>query len=252
MASLKTLATFNMDLLKAKIFLDKINREFARMSKDPDNIVRIDVDIMQAYIRDLYDAFLSEKPVLAAVPPKQEPAAAHRKPIATRPSEPAEAQAPSEPNAPAPAPPREPIAPPVLEEKPAPAPPPPPPPVIEPVAEQAPVTKPSQAHSPAPPEAEALFEQKEHRELSDKLSDLPIADLKRAIALNDRLLLTRELFGGDSNAFEAALSALNSFSGFEQAKMYLLENCVQRFAWTDKKRLDAAKHFIKLVRRRYK
>ncbi len=48
-----------MDLLKTKFYLDKLNREFARMSKDPETIVRIDVDIMASYVRELYDAVLS-------------------------------------------------------------------------------------------------------------------------------------------------------------------------------------------------
>ena len=48
-----------MDLQKTKIYLDKLNREFARMAKDPENIVRLDVDIMASYIRELYDALYS-------------------------------------------------------------------------------------------------------------------------------------------------------------------------------------------------
>jgi len=71
-----------MDLLKTKIFLDKLNREFARLSKDPENIVRIDVDIMASYVRDLYDALLSDE-----VAAKHEPAHHHtpRKQAASRP-----------------------------------------------------------------------------------------------------------------------------------------------------------------------
>lgn len=101
-------------------------------------------------------------------------------------------------------------------------------------------------------EAEALFEEKQAKELSEKLSDLPIADLRKSIALNDRLLLTRELFAGDGQAFDAALTALNSYSNMEDAKNYLLENGVIRYGWLDKKRVEEAKNFIKLVRRRYK
>ena len=103
-----------------------------------------------------------------------------------------------------------------------------------------------------PPEAEALFEQKQAKELSEKLSDLPIPDLRKAIALNDRLLLTRELFGGDNQAFENAINTLNNLPGFDQAKAFLLEQCVMRYRWTDKKHMETAKNFIKLVRRRYK
>ncbi|MBU6342557.1 MAG: hypothetical protein KGS48_13770, partial [Bacteroidetes bacterium] len=85
-----------------------------------------------------------------------------------------------------------------------------------------------------------------------KLAELPIPDLRRGIALNDRLLLTRELFASDGQAFESAINALNSFNQFDDARAYLLEHCVVRYGWLDKKRIDAAKNFIKLVRRRYK
>ncbi len=88
-------------------------------------------------------------------------------------------------------------------------------------------------------------------ELSEKLSELPIPDLRKAIGLNDKLLLTRELFGEDSAAFDRTINTLNSFSSMDQAKAYLMEHCVMRYRWTDKKRIETAKKFIKLVRRRY-
>lgn len=99
---------------------------------------------------------------------------------------------------------------------------------------------------------EVLFEEKQAKELSEKLAESAIADLKKAIALNDRLLYTSELFAGDGKAFETALSALNDFSHFEEARDYLVHNVAVHYTWTDKKRLDTAKAFVKLVRRRYK
>ncbi len=240
-----------MDLLKTKIYLDKINREFGRMSKDPENILRIDVDIMLSYIRELYDAILSDDPESANSGAKKEPVKA-----TPRPAEPAEPPPPVA----AVVPPKPPVAEaaPPPEEKPAPAPP-PPPVVVEAIKppEPLPTIKPPAPAAPplsfpaVPPEAEALFEQKQAKELSEKLSELPVPDLRKAIALNDRLLLTRELFGGDSQAFENAITALNGFTGMEQAKSFLLEHCVIRYRWTDKKHLETAKNFIKLVRRRY-
>ncbi len=243
-----------MDLLKTKIYLDKLNREFTRLSKDPDNIVRIDVDIVASYVRELYDAVLSVETAGPTIRPEPVPT---RRPAAPRPSQVDEpAPKPSIPVAPptppAPEPPviretqRPPAAQPpvVVEDKPAPAAAP---------AEQDVVVAPRPVHSHVHnPDAEALFEEKQAKELSEKLSELPIADLKKAIALNDRLLLTRELFAGDGQAFESTLMALNSFSQFSDAKTYLLDNCVIRFGWLDKKRVEVVKNFIKLVRRRYK
>lgn len=84
------------------------------------------------------------------------------------------------------------------------------------------------------------------------MAEQPISDLKKAIALNDRLLLTRELFAGDGKAFESALQALNDFSHFNEAKGFLVEYCVTRYMWLDEKRMEEAKKFVKIVRRRYK
>ena len=253
-----------MDLLKTKIYLDKLSREYARMSKDPENIARIDVDIVLSYIRELYDAVLSETPAVAPAL-RAEPAPA-RKPVVAQPPQ----EAVPTPPAPPPPPPVviAPAPPPPVVEAPQPvvvAPPPPPPPVIEqpvsvPVVVPAPEPPAPVAAPPAAPvgqtyvspEAEALFEEKQAKELSEKLSELPIADLRKAIALNDRLLLTRELFAGDGQAFDAALNALNTCANMGEAKDFLQQNCVTRFGWLDAKRVETAKGFIKLVRRRYK
>ncbi len=235
-----------MDLLKTKVYLDKLNREFARLSKDPENIARIDADIMAAYVRELYDAILSNE--VAVRPEPVIPPAAPRKPAPVRP---VEQETPPPPPPPAPAPP----PPPVMEVPAAAPPPPPPPPPVEEEKYVPPAPTPARSHTAHHhhhPEAEVLFEEKQAKEISEKLAEQPIADLKKAIALNDRLLLTRELFAGDGKAFESTIASLNSFSHFDEAKAYLLEHCVTRYTWLDKKRVEEAKKFVKLVRRRYK
>lgn len=247
-----------MDLLKAKIYLDKLNREFARMLKDPDNIPRIDVDIAQSYIRELYDAFLSDVPDAKSV-------AAPRKVVEAPPPPPPPPPPPVvvAPPPPPPVVPPQPPMPPVVVAPPPPPPvvvvPPPPPPVVE-----APPPPPPAPQPPTPPtpnpvtatvsagDADVLFEYREAKELSEKLSDTAISDLKRAISLNDRLMIQRELFGNDNPLFEAALTTLNNASGFEAAKAYLLNECIGRFDWLHKNKVETAKSFIRLVRRRYK
>ena len=237
-----------MDLVKAKMFLDKVNREFSRMSKDPENIARIDVDIMMSYIRDLYDALQYATP--SAPPASMVPKTDNRRSTNPQHSPKEELPAPTSSEPPVPAPPPPPpkveVPPPPPEEKPAPAPP-PQPVIVVPVAPVAP--PPAQNVSP---EMEALFEFKEAKELSEKLSQTPVNDLKRAISLNDRLLLAKELFGGDQQLFENAVMNLNNFSDFEQAKAYMVENFVMAFDWANPQKFDSAKKFIKLVSRRYK
>lgn len=269
-----------MDLLKAKIYLDKINREFGRMLKDPENVPRIDVDITLSHVRELYDAFLSDTPevkpapaprkaveppppVVVAPPPPPVVVAPPPPPVVVAPPPPPVVVAPPPPVVEAPPPPPVVVAPPPPPVVVAPPPPPvveaPPPPVV--VAPPPPVVV---APPPPPPaavppaavvsagDAEILFEYKEAKELSEKLSDTPISDLKRAISLNDRLMIQRELFGNDNPFFETALSTLNSASGFEAARAYLLQECIGRFDWLHKNKVETAKSFIRLVRRRYK
>ncbi len=213
------------------------------MSNDPDNIVRLDIDIMASYVRELYDSILSNEPTKHEHSGHKKAATHHR--IAEPPAETV--------------PPPTVSAPPVVEA----APPPPPPKQEETPAPGSPPTpvehKPSPAvvapHRPSEPVSggfDVLFEEKQAKELSEKLSELPIPDLKKAIALNDRLLLTSELFAGDGKAFESAINGINSLNSYEEAQSYLIENFVVRYAWTEKKRLEVAKNFIKLVRRRFK
>ncbi len=232
-----------MDFQKSKIYLDKLQREFNRMNKDPENIVRLDIDILASYVRELYDAILSE-PAASAPAHKPEPAPAR----AHTPAPVVEVVKETPP--PPPPPPVvviEPVAPPVVQEIPVPPPPPPPP---TPVAEEKPA--PVKIAPPVAGGLEALFEEKQAKELSEKLAESAIADLKKAIALNDRLLYTSELFAGDGKAFESALNAINDLSHFDQARDFLIQHYVVHYTWTDKKRVDTAKAFIKLVRRRFK
>lgn len=250
-----------MDFQKSKIYLDKLHREFNRMSKDPENVVRLDIDILASYVRELYDAILSD-PIHSVPIAKPEPAPVRIHTPAPKveiiketppPPPPVVVQAPPPPvmvEAPTPPPVVVEVAPPPV----APQVPPPPPVIVEtPVpAPPAVETKPAKAAPPLSGGIEALFEEKQAKELSEKLAESAIADLKKAIALNDRLLYTSELFAGDGKAFETALNTLNDFAHFEEARDFLIHNYVVHYTWTDKKRVDTAKAFIKLVRRRYK
>jgi hypothetical protein len=237
-----------MDLVKAKIYIDKIQRELTRMAKDPENVPRIDVDITLSYIRELYDAMLTEAVVApapvrkaaAAPPPPPPPPPVVETPVVVVPPV---VQAPP-PVVQAPPPPVVQAPPPVVQV--------PPPPVVQvpPPVVQAPA--PVMVEPVAAGDYDVLFEYREAKELSEKLSDSPIADLKKALSLNDRMLLARELFNGDTQVFGEALEAINGMSGFEQAKSYLSQHCIARYDWTHKSRIEPAKNFIKLVRRRFK
>jgi len=97
-----------------------------------------------------------------------------------------------------------------------------------------------------------MFEMKEAKELSEKLSSTPIKDLNSAMGINDRFLTVNELFGGDSNAFKACVDHINEMESYDDAKSYLLSDIAQQFDWSAAERLKKAAGFITLVQRRFR
>lgn len=100
-------------------------------------------------------------------------------------------------------------------------------------------------------EVEALFAFKEAKELSQKLSEAPIKNLKNAMGLNEKFLYINELFTGEVAAFNQALERLNGLANFEEAKVYMQEELVEQYSWLKDTSQASARDFIKLVRRRF-
>ncbi len=219
-----------MDLKRAGILLEKINKLYDSMRVAPDDISAVEADLMRDYVRRLYDALLDDAPGSSATE-TPDPVEVIRP--TSRPKKKAAPAAPEpETDAEAPAS----------------------------VAEKQ--TSRSQAHPPAETsrmssptpeddEVEVLFEKPPARELAEKLQELPIQDLRRAMGLNERIFTINELFGGDQNAFDETVDRLNRFASFEQAKAYLIQEVAVPFGWTDPKKKEIAKNFIRLVRRLY-
>ncbi len=250
-----------MDFQKSKMLLDKINALYKNISGDPRNVSSIERDLMRSYIQQFYETFLELPTVAAAVspppPPPVEPKAAEPKITLRRPE-----TAPPPPLKPQPEPPKP--EPPRVERIPEPAPAMPPPPLVEkmpvelpppPVKEEAPAPPPPaplhKATASAHPDVEELFAFKTATELSEKLSQLPVADIKKAMGFNERVAIQTELFGGDGPAFDATVSTLNQLRNYEEAKDYLIRNVAVKYNWASADRKAKAKEFIKLVRRRY-
>ena len=250
-----------MDLQQAKIVLDKINSLYKSMAADEDSIAKIEVDLMLSYLRQLYDSFIDPTneappkakkqktkrsktitPELEIVEPKEvsvkpTPKPKYKKPrIIEIPDSLKDLEKEAEERA---------------QNKPTP----PPPPPKETPKPKAKIGPKEPTPSPPPkatsnPKLESLFEHKTATELSEKLSERPINDLTKALAINDRLLYMNELFGKSMDALNVALGHLNTFENMEAAKPYLLK-LAQQHDWLDKERQDTAKDFIKLVRRKY-
>jgi len=86
-------------------------------------------------------------------------------------------------------------------------------------------------------------------EISQKLQDVPIRDLRKAIGINDRYLFINELFTGDEAMFERSVKTLNQFSILPEAEFWMQRELKLKLAWNE----DSAivQQFVQLVRRRF-
>lgn len=73
----------------------------------------------------------------------------------------------------------------------------------------------------------------------------PVTDLRRAIGINDKFLMIRDLFDGDARAYEAALDKLDAFGDFDDCMIYIAEN----YAWNANS--DGAKFLMELLERKF-
>jgi hypothetical protein len=89
----------------------------------------------------------------------------------------------------------------------------------------------------------------EQYHLIDMASELrrsePVTDLRRAIGINDKFLMIRDLFDGDARAYEAALDKLDAFGDFDDCMIYIAEN----YAWNANS--DGAKFLMELLERKF-
>ncbi len=89
----------------------------------------------------------------------------------------------------------------------------------------------------------------EASEVSHKLSDQPVKDLKRAIGVNERFLYINELFRGDEAMYERSIKTINSFSIFPEAEYWIRRELKTKLGWTDSDATVA--QFDQLVKRRF-
>jgi len=80
---------------------------------------------------------------------------------------------------------------------------------------------------------------------SELLRNEPVGDLHRAIGINDRFLLIRDLFGGDAGAFERAVDALNDCPSLDDCMIHIAEN----YAWNPNS--DGAQLMMELLERKF-
>lgn len=71
-----------------------------------------------------------------------------------------------------------------------------------------------------------------------------ITDLRKAIGLNDKFLMIRDLFGGDADMYEDTIDRLNEFDNLDECMIFIVEN----FRWNPDS--EGAKLLVSLIERK--
>jgi hypothetical protein len=86
-------------------------------------------------------------------------------------------------------------------------------------------------------------------EISEKLTDTPVKDLKKAIGINDRFLYINDLFRGDEAMYERSIKTINGFSIWPEAEYWIRRELKTKLGWTDDN--QTVRQFDQLVKRRF-
>lgn len=86
-------------------------------------------------------------------------------------------------------------------------------------------------------------------ELSEKLTETPIKDLRKAIGVNDRYLFVNELFRGDEAMYERSIKTIQNFSIYAEAEYWIKRELKVKIGWHDSH--PVVKQFDQLVKRRF-
>lgn len=240
-----------MDLKEARILLKKINSLFDSIDYEGSKVSDIERELMMNYLKQMHALFSEDDTSSFSAPtPTSKP---ESRSLSEK--QPSDQQEPPQEEAPAPK--QESEAPSLnkrlIQDYPPPArsqrEEPPSEKEEHPVRKEPPPTA-QRREQPAEIPVEKLFEVRQATDLSEKLSESPINDLNRALSINDRLLYMNELFGRDMETLNQSLQILNNYSSMQEAKQFLI-HIAEQHDWTNDDRIDIAKSFIKLVRRRY-
>lgn len=80
--------------------------------------------------------------------------------------------------------------------------------------------------------------------LADEIEHSSIRSLSDGIGINDKFLMVRDLFGGNTAEYEKVISTLDAMESFDDCMIYIVEN----FAWNPDS--DGAKFIMKLLERK--
>lgn len=133
---------------------------------------------------------------------------------------------------------------------------------VEPAPAPIPAPAPQPAPAPAPMPAPAPREEEAPQRLGDVIAknvttladkmaeEQPtaafnrITDIRKAIGLNDKFLMIRDLFGGDANLYEDTINHLNEYDDLDECMIFIVEN----FRWNPDS--EGAKLLVSLLERK--
>jgi len=101
-------------------------------------------------------------------------------------------------------------------------------------------------HKPAPSLNDLLAQTNGN---SNEPVKAPIADLKQAISLNEKLLFIKDLFNGYNLAYSEAIDIVNKMNSFEAADGFLQNNYAAKNNWAAKQ--GTVDQFYELLNRRF-
>ena len=133
---------------------------------------------------------------------------------------------------------------------------------VEPAPAPMPAPAPQPTPAPAPMPAPAPREEEAPQRLGDVIAknvttladkmaeEQPtaafnrITDIRKAIGLNDKFLMIRDLFGGDANLYEDTINHLNEYDDLDECMIFIVEN----FRWNPDS--EGAKLLVSLLERK--
>ena len=92
---------------------------------------------------------------------------------------------------------------------------------------------------------EQLGSRKEEDDVTDLIKTKPITNLSEAIGVNDKFLFIRELFNGNPESYEKAISSIDSSGSFADARAVIMNYAGNNME------TEAVKQLLDLVKRRF-
>ncbi|TVQ18909.1 MAG: hypothetical protein EA361_01080 [Bacteroidetes bacterium] len=97
---------------------------------------------------------------------------------------------------------------------------------------------------------ERLAQIKDDKSIGTRMQYKPVTSIKEAIGINEKFLFVNELFNGDLNAYNEAVTQLNSCPSIHEA-FELLNKLTIEFQWDGQRSAETIERFADLVQRRH-